>query len=95
MASVGNELQLDTTRFGNPGQNVQPRLHAPHCNALTTSLNALMRYQSRTMNRGTYWSDKEIKTVIAIWGATDLQQQLDGAVRNKVIYEKIAQEMKK
>ncbi len=47
------------------------------------------------MNRGTYWSDNEIKTVIAIWGATDLQQQLDGAVRNKVIYEKIAQEMKK
>ncbi len=51
--------------------------------------------EGRTMNRGTYWSDKEIKTVIAIWGATDLQQQLDGAVRNKVIYEKIAQEMKR
>ncbi len=51
------------------------------------------RVKSRTMNRGTYWSDNEIKTVIAIWGATDLQQQLDGAVRNKVIYEKVAQEM--
>ncbi len=47
------------------------------------------------MNRGTYWSDIEIKAVIAIWGATDLQQQLDGAVRNKLIYEKISKEMKK
>ncbi|XP_064400478.1 uncharacterized protein LOC135346698 [Halichondria panicea] len=47
------------------------------------------------MNRGTYWSDNEMKALIAIWGASDLQQQLDGAVRNKVIYEKIAQEMKK
>ncbi len=44
------------------------------------------------MNRGTYWSDIEIKAVIAIWGATDLQQQ---PVRNKLIYEKISKEMKK
>ena len=47
------------------------------------------------MNRGTFWSDKEIKTLIAVWGANDLQQQLDGAVRNKVVYERVAQEIKK
>ena len=47
------------------------------------------------MNRGTFWIDKEIKTLIAVWRANDLQQQLDGAVRNKVVYERVAQEMKK
>ena len=47
------------------------------------------------MNRGTVWSDKEVRALISVWGASDLQQQLDGAVRNKVVFEKIAGEMRK
>ena len=36
-----------------------------------------------------------MRALIAVWEASDLQQQLDGAVRNKVVFEKIADEMRK
>ena len=41
--------------------------------------------------RGTIWTDREIKALIALWGEGNVQDELDGAVRNKVVYEKIAQ----
>ena len=40
------------------------------------------------------WSTEETRTFLGIWGATDVQAQLDGIVRNQVIYEKIAAEMR-
>ena len=43
--------------------------------------------------RGTIWTDREIKALIALWGEGDVQDELVGAVRNKVVYEKIAQKL--
>ncbi len=39
------------------------------------------------------WKKKQ-KTLISVWGEDNIQTQLDGAVRNKTIYEKIAKGMK-
>ena len=44
-------------------------------------------------NRGTTWEDKEVKTLLTIWRDTKIQEELDGAVRNKVIYERIAKRL--
>ena len=41
-------------------------------------------------NRGTTWADKEIKALLTIWGDSKLQEELDGAVRNKVVFQRIA-----
>ena len=42
----------------------------------------------------TSWSDDEVKALINIWGDSKVQQELDGAVRNKAIYTTIAKKMK-
>lgn len=31
-----------------------------------------------------FWSDSDVKALIAIWGESIVQEELDGAVRNKV-----------
>ena len=36
------------------------------------------------------WSTQETKMLVSIWGEADVQSQLDGVIRNKVIYEKIS-----
>ena len=46
------------------------------------------------MNRGTVWSDKEVKALIAIWGESNVQEELDGAVRNQAIYQRIAKQLR-
>ena len=45
------------------------------------------------MNRGTVWSDKEVKALIAIWGESSVQEEPDGAVRNQAIYQRIAKKL--
>ena len=35
-------------------------------------------------NRGTSWSDCEVKALIAMWGESNVRKELDGAVRSKV-----------
>ena len=40
------------------------------------------------------WNTEETRTFLGIWGATDVQAQLDGIVRNQAIYEKIVAEMR-
>ena len=47
------------------------------------------------MNRGTLWADDEVLTLIKVWGNDKVQEELDGATRNKVIFAKISEEMKK
>ena len=47
----------------------------------------------QAMNHGTVWSDKEVRALIAIWGDSTIQEDLDGAVRNKVIFQKIAKKL--
>ena len=39
-------------------------------------------------------STEETRTFLGIWGAADVQAQLDGIVQNQAIYEKIAAEMR-
>ena len=41
------------------------------------------------------WSAQETRVLVSIWGEADVQSQLDGVVRNKVVYEKISREMEK
>jgi hypothetical protein len=43
--------------------------------------------------RGSLWSDSEVRALIAIWGESDIQDELDGAVRNKVVFEEIAKKL--
>ena len=46
------------------------------------------------MNCGTVWSDKEVKALIAIWGESNVQGELDGAVRNQAICQRIAKQLR-
>ena len=39
------------------------------------------------------WSVEETKALVDIWGAHDVQAQLDGVARNRCVYEKIATAM--
>ena len=45
-------------------------------------------------NRGTTWTDKEVKVLLAIWGDSKIQEELDGAVRNQVVFQRIAKQLK-
>ena len=39
--------------------------------------------EATATTRGVSWSDDEVKTLLAIWGEGKVQEELDGAVRNK------------
>ena len=45
------------------------------------------------MNRGSAWSDNEIKALISIRGNSKIQEELDGAVRNKTVYVHIQKKL--
>ena len=45
------------------------------------------------MNRGTVWTDKEVRALIAIWGESTTQEELDGTVRIKAVYQRIAMQL--
>ena len=45
------------------------------------------------MSRGSTWSDSEVAALITISGEADIQEQLDGATRNKNIYLRISKKM--
>lgn len=53
-------------------------------------------YLGRTLreNRKYVWLDEGTKTSLSVWGEENIQHQLDGAVRNKTIYKRIAKEMR-
>ena len=44
-------------------------------------------------NRGATWADKEVKALLTIWGDIKIQEELDGAVCNKVVFERIAKKL--
>ena len=44
-------------------------------------------------NRGTTWADKEVKVLLTIWRDSKILEELDGAVRNKVVFEQIAKKL--
>ena len=35
---------------------------------------------------GSSWSDNEVRALISIWGEDNIQEELDGAVRNQVLF---------
>lgn len=41
------------------------------------------------------WSDEDVLQLITLWGEEGVQEQLEGAKRNKHVYEKLAKEMQK
>ena len=45
-------------------------------------------------SRGSSWSDNEVRALISIWGEDNIQEELDGVVRNQVIYSTIARKMR-
>ena len=45
------------------------------------------------MSRSSAWSDAEVTALISIWENADIQEQLDGATRNKTIFETISKEL--
>ena len=46
------------------------------------------------MGKGNIWTDEEVKTFVGIWGEARIQKELDGAVRNKSVFQSFALCMK-
>ena len=44
-------------------------------------------------SRGATWLDEEVLALVSIWGDEKVQEELDGAVRNKAVFEKIVRKM--
>ena len=49
--------------------------------------------ETTTTSRGVSWSDDEVNALLAIWGEDKVQEELDGPVRNNVVYVGIAKKM--
>ena len=45
------------------------------------------------MGKGASWSSDEVKALLSIWREASIQNELDGAVRNKSVFEKIAKRL--
>ena len=43
-----------------------------------------------SMSATALWTEEETRALVRVWGAEDVQSQLDGVARNKAIFEKIA-----
>ena len=53
-----------------------------------------MSTEATTTSRCSLWTDREVKALIAIWGEGNVQEEVDRAVRNKVVFVNIANKMK-
>ena len=42
------------------------------------------------MGKGVCWSDDEVKALLSVWREASVQKVLDGAVKNKAVFSKIA-----
>ena len=45
------------------------------------------------MSCGSTWTDAEVTALISIWGDEGIQEQLDGATRNRSIYVNISKKL--
>jgi hypothetical protein len=50
--------------------------------------------ETPSTSRGSLWSDNEVRALISIWGEDNIQEWLDGAVRNEVIFNNILTKMR-
>ena len=48
------------------------------------------RYQPLAQMAGSYWTIEETKALLGIWGAANLQAQLNVVCRKKVVYERVS-----
>ena len=55
---------------------------------LKVACNHKMSAEATTTSRGLPWCDNEVRALIAIWGEGNIQEELDGAVRNQVVFAK-------
>ena len=39
------------------------------------------------------WTAEETRALVSVWSQTNVQNQLDGVTRNRIVFEKIAKEM--
>lgn len=49
----------------------------------------------KKMARGAGWSNEATHALISLWGKANVQEKLDGVSRNRLIYEGIAEGMRK
>ena len=47
------------------------------------------------MASSVHWTEAETKALLSVWGSEQIQSKLDGVVRNKNIYERISNQLKK
>ena len=47
------------------------------------------------MNRSGPWTDSKTKVFISIWGEVNIQEQLDGATRNKTVFVDISKQLQR
>ena len=47
------------------------------------------------MVRGAGWSNEAMFALVSLWGEANVQEKLDGVSRNRMIYEGIAEGMRK
>ena len=47
------------------------------------------RYELPAQMAGSYWTNEETKALLRIWGAANVQAQLNVVSRKKVVYESI------
>ena len=52
-----------------------------------------MSSQTTTTNRDCAWSDDEVKALLTVWGESNIQEELDGAVRNKTVFVHISKKL--
>ena len=53
-----------------------------------------MAANTSTANRGAVWTDTEVQALISVWSDSTVQNELDGAVRNKLVFQKVAQRLR-
>ena len=52
-------------------------------------------FSERRMGKGNPWLDEEVKVLINICAETNIQEQFDGAVRNKAVFQGISKHLNK
>ena len=56
---------------------------------LITRVRPLVRTELLAQMAGSYWTNDETKALLRIWGAANVQAQLNVVSRKKVVYERV------
>ena len=47
----------------------------------------------KRIGKGSPWTDEHVKALISVWAEANIQQQLDGAVRNKSVFQELSKRL--